>query len=197
MKVIGITGGVGSGKTQVLEYLNDKYGATICLTDEVARSMQKKGGEVYDAIVEHFGEEILDEKGEIDRPKLGSIVFTDAEELAVLNSLVHPAVKAEVKKEIMKEERKNTNLFLLESALLIEDDYEEICDEIWYIHVDADIRKKRLMYARGYSEKRVDNIIASQMKKKEYMMNCDRVIDNSGLFSETTMQLDSIIKDLK
>ena len=196
MKVIGITGGVGSGKTQVLEYLNDKYGATICLTDEVARKLQRKGGEVFKAIVAHFGEEILDEKGELDRQKLGSIVFSDSEELAVLNSLVHPAVKAEVKKEIRKEERKNTNLFLLESALLIEDDYEEICDEVWYIHVDADIRKKRLMYARGYSEKRVDNIIASQMKKKEYMMNCDRVIDNSGVFGETTMQLDQIIKDL-
>ncbi len=196
MKVIGITGGVGSGKTQVLEYLNDKYGASICLTDEVARRLQRKGGEVFDAIVNHFGEDILDDKGELDRQKLGSIVFTDSEELAVLNSLVHPAVKEEVKKEIRKEERRNTNLFILESALLIEDDYEEICDEVWYIHVDADIRKKRLMYARGYSEKRVDNIIASQMKKREYMMNCDRVIDNSGVFGETTMQLDQIIKDL-
>ena len=196
MKVIGITGGVGSGKTQVLEYLNDKYGATICLTDEVARRLQRKGGEVFDAIVAHFGEEILDDKGELDRQKLGSIVFTDNEEHAVLNSLVHPAVKEEVKKEIRKEERRNTNLFLLESALLIEDDYEEICDEVWYIHVDADIRKKRLMYGRGYSEKRVDNIIASQMKKREYMMNCDRVIDNSGVFVETTMQLDRIIREL-
>ena len=196
MKVIGITGGVGSGKTQVLEYLNDKYGATICLTDEVARRLQRKGGEVFDAIVAHFGEEILDEKGELNRQMLGSIVFSDNEELAVLNSLVHPAVKEEVKREIRKEERKNTNLFLLESALLIEDDYEEICDEIWYIHVDAEIRKKRLMYARGYSEKRVDNIINSQMKKKEYLMNCDRVIDNSGVFAETMMQLDQIIKDL-
>ena len=196
MKVIGITGGVGSGKTQVLEYLNDKYGASICLTDEVAKRLQRKGGEVFDAIVDHFGEDILDDKGELDRLKLGSIVFSDNEELAVLNSLVHPAVKEEVKKEIRKEERKSTNLFLLESALLIEDDYEEICDEVWYIHVDADIRKKRLMYGRGYSEKRVDNIIASQMKKREYMMNCDRVIDNSGEFVETTMQLDRIVKEL-
>lgn len=196
MKVIGITGGVGSGKTQVVRYLNDKYGASICLTDDVARRLQRKGGKIFDAIVDHFGEEILDDKGELDRVKLGSIVFSDSEELAVLNTLVHPAVKEEVKREIRKEERKNTNLFILESALLIEDNYEEICDEVWYIHVDADIRKKRLMYARGYSEKRVDNIIASQMKKKEYMMNCDRVIDNSGVFGETTMQLDSIIKEL-
>ncbi len=196
MKIIGITGGVGSGKTQVLEYLNDKYGATICLTDEVAKRLQKKGGECYDAIVAHFGEEILDENGELNREKLGAIVFSDSEELAVLNSLVHPAVKAEVKREIRKEERKNTNLFILESALLIEDDYEEICDEVWYIHVDAEIRKKRLMYSRGYSERRVQNIIASQMKKKEYMKNCDRVIDNSSVFDETTIQLDKIIKEL-
>lgn len=196
MKVIGITGGVGSGKTQVLEYLNDKYGASICLTDEVAKKLQRKGEACYDAIVEHFGEEILDKKGELNRSKLASIVFSDNEELAVLNSLVHPAVKAEVKKEIRKEERKNTNLFILESALLIDDDYGEICDEIWYVHVDAEIRKKRLMFARGYSAKRIDNIIASQMKKREYMMNCDRVIDNSGVFGETTMQLDQIIKDL-
>ena len=97
MKVIGITGGVGSGKTQVLEYLNDKYGATICLTDEVARKLQRKGGEVFKAIVAHFGEEILDEKGELDRSKLAGIVFSDSEELAVLNSLVHPAVKEEVR----------------------------------------------------------------------------------------------------
>ena len=196
MKVIGITGGVGSGKTQVLEYLNDKYGATICLTDEVAKKLQRKGEKVFNAIVAHFGEEILDTNGELDRSKLASIVFSDSEELSVINNLVHPAVKEEVKKEIRKEERKNTNLFLLESALLIEDDYETICDEVWYIHVDADIRKKRLMYSRGYSEKRVDNIIASQMKKREYMMNCDRVIDNSGVFVETMMQLDQIIKDL-
>ena len=101
-----------------------------------------------------------------------------------------------VKKEIRKAERKNTNLFILESALLIDDDYDEICDEIWYVHVDAEIRKKRLMFARGYTAKRVDNIIASQMKKKEYLMNCDRVIVNSGVFLETTMQLDQIIKDL-
>ena len=196
MKVIGITGGVGSGKSQILEYLNSKYGATICMTDEVARRLQKKGTECYNAIVAHFGEEILDEKGELDRPKLAGIVFSDNDELQVLNSIVHPAVKEEVMKEIKKEERKNTNLFILESALLIEDDYETFCDEIWYVHVDIETRKKRLVYARGYSEEKVDSIIAAQLEKKEYMRNCDRVIDNTGVFGEATMQIDNIIKDL-
>ena len=99
-------------------------------------------------------------------------------------------------KEIKKEERKNTNLFILESALLIEDDYETFCDEIWYVHVDIETRKKRLVYARGYSEEKVDSIIAAQLEKKEYMRNCDRVIDNTGVFGEATMQIDNIIKDL-
>lgn len=88
MKIIGITGGVGAGKTQILEYLNNKYGATICMADEVGKKLQKKGTECFDEIVAHFGEKILDEKGELDRTKLSDIVFADRVELSVLNGIV-------------------------------------------------------------------------------------------------------------
>lgn len=196
MKVIGITGGVGAGKTQVLEYLNNKYGATICQADAVGKKLQKKGTECFDAIVAHFGTEILDAKGELDREKLADIVFSDKVELSVLNSIVHPAVKEEIYKKIAKEERKNTNLFILESAILIEDHYEEICDELWYIYVEDSIRKKRLIYARGYDSKKVDDIIAAQLPKSMFMKHCDRVIDNSNTFEETKIQLDKIVADL-
>ena len=110
MKIIGITGGVGAGKTQILEYLSDKYGASVCQTDKVAKKLQKKGGICYDPIVEHFGTEILDEKGELERKKLSDIVFGDPKELNVLNEIVHPAVKEEVNKKIKKEEEE---VFLL------------------------------------------------------------------------------------
>lgn len=196
MKIIGITGGVGAGKTQVLEYLNSRYGATICQADAIGKKLQKKGTECYNAIVEHFGTGILDEKGELDREKLAEIVFTDVVELSVLNQIVHPAVKEEIRRIIKKEERKNTNLVMIESALLIEDHYEEICDEMWYIYVEDSIRKKRLIYARGYDSKKVDDIIAAQLPKDMFMKHCDRVIDNCGVFEETTMQLDKIIEDL-
>ena len=96
MKIIGITGGVGAGKTQILEYLNNKYGATICMADEVGKKLQKKGTECFDEIVAHFGEKILDEKGELDRTKLSDIVFADRVELSVLNGIVHPKVKEEI-----------------------------------------------------------------------------------------------------
>lgn len=196
MKVIGITGGVGAGKTQILEYLNNKYGATICQTDALAKKLQKKGGECYAPIVEHFGEEILDEKGELDRKKLSDLVFSDQTELEVLNQIVHPAVREEVLKKIKSEERKNTNLFIVESALLIEEHYEEFCDELWYIYVEDSARRNRLYYSRGYDNKKIDDIIAAQLPKEVFLKHCDRVIDNSSIFGETMMQIDKIVKDL-
>lgn len=196
MKIIGITGGVGAGKTQILEYLNDKYGATVCQADEVAKKLQKRGTDCHRAIVEHFGVDILDTKGELNREKLAQIIFTDKEERAVLNGIVHPAVKEEIRKIIKKEERKHTSLFLLEAALLIDDHYEQICDEIWYVYVEDAIRKKRLIYARGYDAEKVDDIIASQLPKDVFLRNSDRVIDNSGIFEETKIQLDEMIRNL-
>lgn len=196
MKIIGITGGVGAGKTQVLEYLNDKYGATICQTDAVGRKLQKKGTQCFDAIVEYFGTEILDEKGELDREKLASIVFSDSTKRSALNAIVHPAVTEEIRRKIAKEERRNTNLFIVESALLIETHYDEICDEVWYIYADAPIRRNRLIYTRGYDARKVDGIIAAQLPKEVFMEHCDRVIDNSNTFEETQAQLDEIVADL-
>lgn len=196
MKIIGITGGVGAGKTQILEYLNDRYGATVCQADEVAKKLQRKGTDCHRAITEHFGAEILDSKGELNREKLAQIIFTDEKERAALNEIVHPAVKEEVRKIIKREERRHTSLFILEAALLIDDHYEQICDEIWYVYVEDAIRKKRLIYARGYDAEKVDDIIASQLPKDVFLRNCDRVIDNSGIFEETKMQLDEMVRNL-
>lgn len=196
MKIIGITGGVGAGKTEVLEYLNNRYGATVCQTDQIAKKLQKKGGVCYDAIVQHFGRDVLDGKEELDREKLGGIVFVDPVQRDILNRIVHPAVKEEVDRLIAQEKRKNTNLFLIESAILIEAQYGDICDEVWYIYVEDSARRNRLFYARGYDSKKIEEIIAAQLPKEQFLKNCDRVIDNNGVFAETMAQLDKIVKDL-
>lgn len=196
MKIIGITGGIGAGKSRILKYLNDKYKAAVCQTDEVARKLQKKGTACHQAIAAHFGEEILDAKGELDRAKLAEIVFTDSKELKVLNGIVHPAVKDEVRKIIKREEKKCTGYFILESALLIEDHYEQICDEIWFVYVEDRIRRKRLICSRGFDDKKIDDIMKAQLPKEAFLKHCDRVIDNSGLFEETKIQLDSMIKKI-
>lgn len=196
MKIIGITGGVGAGKTEVLEYLNNRYGATVCQTDQIAKKLQKKGGVCYDAIVQHFGRDVLDGKEELEREKLGGIVFADPVQRDILNRIVHPAVKEEVDRLIAQEKRKNTNLFLIESAILIEAQYGDICDEVWYIYVEDSARRNRLFYARGYDSKKIEEIIAAQLPKEQFLKNCDRVIDNNGVFAETMAQLDKIVKDL-
>ena len=148
----------------------------------MGKKLQKKGTKCFEDIVECFGTKILDEKGELDREKLAAIVFTDNDKLAKLNAIVHPAVWEEVEKKVAKEKRKNTNLFIIESALLIETHYDKMCDEVWYVYVDAVTRKKRLVYARGYDPRKVDDIIAAQLPKDEFMKHCDRVIDNSNIF---------------
>ena len=196
MKIIGITGGVGAGKTQILEYLSDKYGASVCQTDKVAKKLQKKGGICYDPIVEHFGTEILDEKGELDRKKLSDIVFGDPKELNVLNEIVHPAVKEEVNKKIKKEERKNTNLLIVESAVLVEDHYNEICDELWYVYADEDARRRRLAASRGYTSAKSDSIMKNQLPDEIFRESCQFVIDNSSeIVQNTYEQIDRGLKE--
>ncbi len=196
MKIIGITGGVGAGKTQVLNYLNDKYGATICIADDVAKRLERKGTECFNMIVEHFGDEILTEKGDLDRDKLADVVFSDPDELRILNRIVHPAVKEEILKEIVKEQRRNTNVFIIEAAVLIEDHYDEICDELWFVYSEDSMRKSRLQFNRGYNARKIESIFESQLPKETYLENCDRVIDNSNTFLETQQQLDDIMRDL-
>ena len=190
MKVIGITGGVGSGKSEVLKFLGSRERVVVCQSDEVAKLLQKKGTKCFNDIVEHFGDSIVAEDGELNRKVLAEVVFHDKGELDALNRIVHPAVEGYIRNWICEEKEKKTELFFLETALLIETKYDELfCDEVWYIHASDDVRMKRLKYSRGYSEEKIKAIFRSQKTKEEYMNSCDRVIDNSRSFEETAVQL--------
>ena len=195
MKIIGITGGVGSGKSEVLRYLEEKYGAVVCVADLVAKNLQKKGTICYNKIVEHFGEDILDENGRIDRPHLARIVFKDDEVLHVLNAIVHPAVKENIRRKIRQEIKQGTELFVLEAALLLEEHYDEICDEVWYIYANEEVRKKRLKLSRGYSEEKIEDMFRAQKSRDEFLEHSDRAVDNSRSFDDTREQLDDMLKD--
>lgn len=190
MKILGITGGVGAGKSTVLDYLKS-YGARVILADEVGHMVQQPGQACYEKIVEAFGEEILKEEDSrlIDRVKLGAIVYKDRGKLDLLNGLVHPAVKAYIVAEIEKERAAGAVPFVVvEAALLLEDHYDLICDEIWYVYVDEATRCERLMASRGYSAEKVRSIMNNQMKDDEFRRRCDFVIDNSGDFEENTKE---------
>lgn len=189
MVILGITGGIGSGKTAVLSILKEQYGAYIIEADQLAHQLMEPGHDTYDRIVAHFGTEILLSDGTIDRKLLGQRVFSDKEQLAVLNNITHPAVKEEIKKQIEVQKGDNCKLFVIEAALLLQDGYKEICDELWYIYADLDVRIHRLCTYRSFTEERAMHVIQSQECEAFYRQGCDFVLNNSGTLHDTEVQI--------
>lgn len=188
MKVLGITGGVGSGKSEVLNYLREAYGAVVCQMDETAKRLQEKGTECFRKIAEAFGPEIIGADGELDRKKLGARVFSDPEQLRLLNSIVHPEVLRSVSADIRKHGESGTRLYVVEAALL-PDVGGELCDEIWYIYASEEVRRERLKVSRHYSDEKITDMIASQPSEETFRRACTAVIDNSGPFENTERQI--------
>lgn len=197
MKVLGITGGVGAGKSTVLAYLEERYGAKVIQADLTARRLQEPGEVCYEKIVETFGKEILSEDGSLNRKELARMVFSDSGKLETLNRLVHPYVKEEIQREIREERKRGTAPFIaLEAALLLEDHYETVCDEIWYIYADPETRARRLEESRGYTPKKIRDMMANQLTEAQYREKCNFAIDNSGNFVENTYeQIDKGLKE--
>ena len=194
--VIGVTGGVGCGKSAVLKILNEKFGCYIIESDKAGHLVMQNGMKAYGQIVREFGEDILDSERKIDRAKLAGIVFADREKLEKLNRIVHPAVRKCIVNEIarMKEEDAGT-VIVVESALLLEEHYEQFCDEVWYVYAPEEVRRKRLMQDRGYSEEKVEQIFASQLSEEEFRCHCKVVIDNSADLGDTYRQIDERLKE--
>lgn len=163
MRVIGITGGVGAGKSTLLSLLEEFPNVAVIKADEVAKRLMKKGEIGYEKTVFMFGKDILQEDGEIDRKKLGDIVFKEKNKRVVLNGLVHPAVKNAILADINEKANSGVDIYFIEAAILLDDHYDTFCDEIWYVYSSESLRKQRLMRDRGYSEDRVEGIFASQM----------------------------------
>lgn len=189
MKIIGVTGGVGSGKSAVLTVLEEKYGAYVCQLDTVAKELQKPGSTCLEKIVALFGRRILRKDGKLDRQKLSREVFGNQEKLKRLNEIVHPEVKAWVCADIERRKKEDRKLYVMEAALLLEAGYEPLCDEIWYIYAPKEVRIKRLQESRGYTREKTEKIVASQLDEAMFREKCTVVIDNSGTFENTERQI--------
>ena len=194
MKIIGVTGGVGAGKSTVLDYLKETYHAHLILADLVGHEVMEPGLPAYDAIIETFGREILNEDQTIDRKKLGDIVFHKEEMRQKLNAIVHPAVKQEILRRIEQAKLENVSYTVVEAALFLEENYDAFCDETWYIYTDEKIRRQRLKESRGYSDERIDQIFRSQKTHEEFQKRCLFMIDNNGSEEETFRQIDRRMK---
>ena len=137
---------------------------------------------------------MFDAEGNINRNRMAEVIFSDDKKREALNLIVHPAVKEYVTEVAKKEKEAGTlRILVLEAALLIEEGYDKICDELWYIYTSEENRKIRLMKNRGYSEEKVRNIFESQLKEEEYRRFCKIVIDNNGTKDETLRQVAEVI----
>ncbi len=179
--IIGITGGIGAGKTTVLEYIKKNYNCKVVYSDDVANEIKMKGYPAYDELVNLLGKEILGEDGEIDRAKMAKAIFGDEKKLRAVNNILHPAVNTYIINIIDEERLRNRLDFVfVEAALLIENGYEDIVDELWYVYASEDVRRQRLKDSRGYSDEKVTDIFKKQLSDDDFREHCDFVLDNSG-----------------
>lgn len=196
MKIIGITGGVGCGKSEVIRYIVKNYNCYVIFADDVAKQLQEKGNECYDEIVALLGEDILEEGGQIHKGKMAEKIFGNEELLQKVNAIVHPAVMEYVQKKMKEQEEENcVDFFLIEAALLIECGYGDIVDEMWYVYTADEIRRERLKESRGYSDEKIDQIFASQLSYDEFKNACTFLLDNSGEIEMTHKQIDNKLEE--
>lgn len=194
MKIIGITGGVGSGKSEILNILENDYHAKIIQSDHVAHELMAPGAKSYDAIVASFGNGILNEDQTINRPVLGEIVFQDEAKLSLLNSITHKNVDEEILARIDQFGREESEgLVVVEAALLVGAGYEKKFDQLWYIYTREEVRYERLKASRGYSDEKIKQMIEKQQSEEEFKAMASHVIDNSGTLEDTKAQIVKIL----
>lgn len=194
--IIGVTGGVGAGKTKVLTYIKENYNAKILIADEIANNLKKPGEKCYNSLIHLLGHDIIATDGQIDNAKMAALVFANTQLLARVNELLHPAVKEKIL-EIICEERclQQYDFVLIEAALLIDAGFTDLLDQLWYIHSDPMVRKERLFVGRGYSESKTLQIMNHQLKEEQFREACDVVIDNSKELSDTYLQINEKLGD--
>ena len=195
MWIIGITGGVGSGKTEILSYIQNKYRASVIFADKVAHLLQQPGQICYRPLLTLLGRDILsDEKQEdspIDRGKMAAEIFRNPDLLKQVNAIVHPAVRNYVDREIQEASEKGERDFLfIEAALLIEAGYGAVVDELWYIYADEKVRMNRLGESRKYPEEKIRQIMKEQLPEWKFRQECQFVVDNSGSLEDSFSQID-------
>jgi len=176
MKVIGLTGGIGSGKSTVSQFLAE-LGAVILDADKVGHEAFKPGTEVWREVVAAFGRQILTSNGDIDREKLGKIVFGNAESLTRLNQIMHPRMYDMVKAQLEEYRRQGVNTVVLEAPLLLEAGWTSLVDEVWVTVAPESTVLKRLKERVGLSQSESLARIRSQLSLEERVKQADVVID--------------------
>lgn len=201
--VIGLTGGVGAGKSRILRILEEEYGAAAILADQVAAELEEPGQEGLRLLAEHFGMDILDRDGRLDRNAFARRIFTDPDALAAVNAIIHPMTWQEICRRIQMlktgadgREHPVTPPLIVVEAALFDEKSRSICDQLWYMDVTKENRIRRLMENRGYSREKCLDIMANQPDRQRFLALADEVIDNNGPLEEVEAQLKELLAGL-
>ena len=194
-KIIGITGGIASGKSTVTNYLRQK-GYQVIDADQVVHELQAKGGKLYQALVSWLGSAILNEAGELDRPKLSQLIFSSQENLAKSSRLQNDIIRQELANR-RDQLAKIEETFFMDIPLLLEQDYADWFDEVWLVYVNPETQIKRLKARNGYSQGEALQRLASQMKLENKVPYADFVIKNDGNLEELIEQIDKNLRRLR
>ncbi|MGE5379934.1 MAG: dephospho-CoA kinase [Methylocystaceae bacterium] len=195
MKIIGLTGGIASGKSTVSRCLAD-LGAHIIDGDVIAHQIIEPGEPAYQAIIEHFGEQIIGSEGKIDRTALGTVVFNHPEELTQLNRITHPYIGKVIRQRIEQAAESDVRVTVLDLPLLFESRMEKMADEVWVVWVSPDVQLQRLIKRDQIDEKAARARIDSQMPLDEKRQRAQVVIDNNGTEIATCQQVTRFYNDL-
>ena len=194
MITIGITGGVGAGKSTVLDFLEQEYQAYVMKADEIGHLVMEPGQSCYEPVIALFGKQVIKNDKTIDRRLVSDVVFSHPDMLEKLNHIIHPAVKEYIRRQLALKKEEEQRICVVEAALLLEDHYEEFCDTVWYIHTDSEIRIRRLMESRGYTREKSMSIIASQAPEEFFRTHTDYVVTNNTDLEDTWQQIREGIK---
>ena len=194
-KIIGLTGGIASGKSTVTSYLIEK-GYAVIDADRVVHDLQAQGGELYQALVEHFGTEILLDTGDLNRPALAERIFSSQNEIAWSNQ-----VQGEMIRKALARERdrlaETEDLFFMDIPLLIEQGYLDWFDQVWLVYVTEDTQLERLMERNALTEDQVRDRLAAQMSLEEKKALVDLVIDNNSKRDHLYQQIDRVLEQIE
>ena len=192
--IIGLTGGIASGKSTVVEMIKEA-GYKVIDADQLVHHMQTKGGRLYQALLDWLGEAILLSDGELNRPKLGQLIFSSEEMRHQSDEIQGKIIREELAAQrdgLAKEE----DVFFMDIPLLIENDYQDWFDQIWLVAVSPEVQRQRLMKRNHLSAEEADMRIASQMPLSEKLPYASLVIDNNGSIDDLKEKVKSAIKDL-
>ncbi len=195
VRIIGITGGIASGKSTVTEFLRQQ-GYQVIDADQVVHELQEPGGRLYQALLSTFGPAILQEDGRLDRPKLGAMIFGNPELLAQSSQIQNQIIREDLagRRDLLAE---TEDIFFMDLPLLFELQYEDWFDQIWLVDVTVETQLSRLMTRNTLSQEEAEKRIAAQLSLREKRKRADVLIDNNGSLEATRQQVIDALQKLE